>query len=152
MPYLDGQTQGMGAFCTKLEAVLPEARFAFTGIFNVTQETMMKHVSILVLSLCMAQAGHAYGADPARSPDTRQTQTQAQEQAYGYELMTPQERNEYQTRMRATKTEQEREALRLEHHKKMQERAKAQGKTLPDMPPADRGPGMGPGGRGGYGY
>jgi len=42
----------------------------------------------------------------------------------------------------------------------MQERAKAQGKRLPDMPPAGRGPGMGPGGgkgmgpggRGGYGY
>jgi len=122
------------------------------AFFTVTQETMMKHLSTLVLSLCMALAGHAYGADPARSRDTQQTQTQAQEQAYGYELMTPQERNEYQTRMRATKTEQEREALRLEHHKKMQERAKAQGKTLPDMPPADRGPGMGPGGRGGYGY
>ena len=126
----------------------------------------MKHLSTLVLSFCMALAGHAYGADPARSSDTRQTQAQDQEQVYGYELMTPQERNEYQTRMRSTKTEQEREAFRLEHHKKMQERAKAQGKTLPDMPPADRGPGMGPGGgmgpsggkgtgpggRGGYGY
>jgi uncharacterized membrane protein len=48
------------------------------------------------------------------------------------------------------KTEQERETYRLEHHKQMQERAKAQGKTLPDMPPqghgAGMGPGMGPGG------
>jgi len=118
----------------------------------------MKHVSTLVLSLCMALAGHAYAADPAH--DAQKTQTQAQERVYGYELMTPQERNEYQARMRATRTEQEREAFRLEHHMKMQERAKAQGKTLPDMPPADRGPGMGPsggkgtgpGGRGGYGY
>ena len=52
---------------------------------------------------------------------------------------------------RAAKTEQEREQIRLEHHQKMQERAKAQGKTLPDKPPADRGPGMGPGTGGGSG-
>ena len=50
--------------------------------------------------------------------------------------------------MRAAKTEQERNNLRLQQHKEMQERARAQGKTLPDMPPADRGPGMGPGGGG----
>ena len=74
-------------------------------------------------------------------------QVQTQERIYGSELMTPQERNAYQNRMRATKTEQEREALRLEHHRQMQERARAQGKTLPDMPPAGMGPGsgMGPG-------
>jgi len=67
--------------------------------------------------------------------------------------MTQQERNEYQNRMRSAKTQQEREQIRLEHHKQMQERAKAQGKTLPDMPPADMGPGsrMGPGGGGGMG-
>jgi len=57
--------------------------------------------------------------------------------------MTPHERSTYQNHMRALKTEQEREAYRMEHHKKMQERAKAQGKALPDMPPAGRGPGPG---------
>ena len=98
----------------------------------------MKHVSMLALSLCMALAIPAQAMNHMQSGD----------QIYGSELMTPQERSEYQTRMRATKTEQEREALRLEHHKQMQERAKAQGKTLPDSPPADRGPGMGPGGGG----
>ena len=60
--------------------------------------------------------------------------------------MTLQERNEYHNRMRVLKTEQEREAFRQEHHKLMQARARAQGKTLPDMPPAAMGPGvMGPG-------
>ncbi|HJX58879.1 MAG TPA: hypothetical protein VJ325_09175, partial [Thiobacillus sp.] len=71
--------------------------------------------------------------------------TRDRERIYGYELMTPQERNEYHARMRALNIEQEREAFRLEHHEKMQERARAQGKTLPDTPPAGRGPGMGPG-------
>jgi len=116
---------------------------------------MMKHVSMLTLSLCLAMGISAQAV--AQTQTQSQTTQQTQERIYGYELMTPQERNEYQDRMRATKTEQEREALRLEHHKQMQERAKAQGKTLPDAPPADRGPGtgygggMGPGGGSGSG-
>ena len=43
-------------------------------------------------------------------------------------------------------TEQEREAYRQQHHKMMQERARAQGITLPDEPmPRGQGRGMGPG-------
>lgn len=112
----------------------------------------MKHLSILAFSLFMALG--------APVPAAADSHMQAGERVYGSEMMTRQERAEYHDRMRALKTEQEREAFRLEHHQKMQERAKAQGKSLPDMPPADRGPGMGPGGgkgmgpggRGGYGY
>ena len=103
----------------------------------------MKHVSMLTLSICVAMAVAAQAADQTKA--TQQTQTQQAERIYGYALMTQQERTEYQNRMRSLKTDQEREALRLEHHKKMQERAKAQGKTLPDMPPAGHGAGMGPG-------
>jgi hypothetical protein len=115
------------------------------------QENMMKHVSMLALSLCMALAIPAQAMNHMQSRD--QTQAQGSDTVYGSELMTPQERSEYQTRMRSMKTDQEREAYRLEHHKQMQERAKAQGKTLPDSPPADRGPGKGPGGGGtGPGY
>lgn len=76
---------------------------------------------------------------------------QDQERIYGSELMTPRERTEYQARMRAAQTEQERAAIRQEHHKAMQARAKTQGKTLPDGPPADRGHRMGPGGGAGSG-
>jgi len=102
----------------------------------------MKHMSSSVLALCMALALPALAS-----------QHMAEERVYGYELMSPQERDDYQARMRAAKTEQEREQIRLEHHKQMQERAKAQGKTLPDMPPAGYGPGggMGPGGGKGMG-
>jgi len=119
----------------------------------------MKHVSRLAFSFFMALGIAAPAAAQMQSRD--QMQMQDRESIYGYELMTPQERTEYHARMRALNTEQEREAFRLEHHKKMQERAKAQGKTLPDMPPAGMGPGMmgpgggkgmGPGGRGGSGY
>ncbi len=51
---------------------------------------------------------------------------------YGRELMTQQEMTEHRAHMRSLNTEQEREAYRLEHHKLMQERAREQGKTLPD--------------------
>ncbi|GAP66661.1 hypothetical protein MBSD_n1972 [Mizugakiibacter sediminis] len=67
---------------------------------------------------------------------------------YGCMLMTPQERADYLARMRAAATPQQREAIRLEHHKQMQERARQRGVTLPEMPAAGRCPmggGMGPG-------
>ena len=96
---------------------------------------MMKRaliVSVLgaVLSLSV---GYAFAAD--------------QEQIYGSQLMTQQERVEYRAKLREAKTAEEREKIRKEHHKQMKERAKAQGVTLPDEPPA-RGGGMRPGGGG----
>jgi hypothetical protein len=73
-----------------------------------------------------------------------------QEQIYGSQLMTQQERMEYRTKQLNAKSAAEREQIRQEHHAMMQERAKAQGKTLPDEPPAGggmhKGGGMGPGG------
>lgn len=114
------------------------------------KETEMKRISrisiaALALSLGMAGIMPVYAADQARDQD--RTQVRDQDRIYGSELMTRQERIEYRNRMRTLKTQQEREAFRLEHHKQMQERAQAQGKTLPDMPPAGMGPGsgMGPG-------
>jgi hypothetical protein len=64
--------------------------------------------------------------------------------------MTPQERADYRANMRSLKIEEERQALRLEHHKLMQERARQMGVTLPEMPPTPGG-GMGPGGMTGPG-
>jgi hypothetical protein len=109
----------------------------------------MNNLSKLTFSICMAMGISAQAAaqtqTQSQTQTTQQTQMQERERVYGHELMTPQERIEYRNQMRALKTEQEREAFRLKHHKQMQERAKAQGKILPDMPPAGRGPGMGPG-------
>lgn len=70
----------------------------------------------------------------------------ADETVYGYQLMTEQERAEHRAKMQSFQTEQEREAYRQEHHKMMQERARAQGVTLPDQPmPRGQGKGMGQG-------
>lgn len=73
-----------------------------------------------------------------------QTQAENREQVYGSQMMTDQERRAYRAKMRNAKTIQEREAIRLEHHKQMQLRAKERGLSLPDEPPATGG-GMGPG-------
>lgn len=99
----------------------------------------MKKSLVLLALLCFS--GVSVAADQAK--------VQTRQQIYGSQLMTPQERLEYRTKMRSMKTRQEREAFRLEHHKEMQERARARGMQLPDMPPAGMGGGMSPGGMGG---
>jgi hypothetical protein len=101
-------------------------------------------LSALVSALSLS-AGYALAADP--QPSKEKAQVPKQEQVYGSQLMTQEEQMAYRSKMRATKTTEEREQLRKEHHEQMQERAKARGVTLPDEPPA-RGGGMGPGGGG----
>lgn len=72
-----------------------------------------------------------FAADPASPTESRQQiqqemqiqdQTRDRERIYGSEMMTPQERAEHAARMRSMKTEQEREAYRMEHKKKMDQR------------------------------
>lgn len=70
-----------------------------------------------------------------------------EETAYGWQLMTEQERIEHRAKMRSLKTEQERQAYRHEHHKLMQERAREKGVALPDEP-QPMGKGMRGGGQG----
>jgi hypothetical protein len=49
--------------------------------------------------------------------------------------MSEREREMHRNKMRSFKTEQEREAYRMNHHKLMQDRARAKGVTLPEEPP-----------------
>jgi hypothetical protein len=115
-------------------------------------------ISVVTGTLVLASSW-ALAAEQER---TRQgTQLQTQEQIFGSQLMTEEERAEYRARMRSARTVEEREAIRLEHHQRMRERAAAQGITLPEEPPMSGGGGMrdgggiAPGGRGtgagGYG-
>lgn len=108
----------------------------------------MKPTILMMTSIALTMglaAGSTFSADPAPAAQS--------DAIYGSQLMTAQERMEFRNKMRAAKTVEEREQIRLEHHKAMQERAHAQGKTLPDTPPAmgagkGSGGGMGPGGGG----
>lgn len=84
-------------------------------------------------------------------------------QMYGWQLMTPQEREQHRIKMQSMETKEERKAYRYEHHEKMEKRAKEQGATLPDEPRErererergmdrmDRGDGRGMGSGGGRG-
>ena len=62
------------------------------------------------------------------------------EPIYGYRMMSNDERNDYRKRMREARSAQERQAIRDEHRKLMESRAKERGVTLPER----RGPGAGP--------
>jgi hypothetical protein len=63
------------------------------------------------------------------------------EMIYGYQLMSSKECLDYMKRLHSAKSFEEREQLRLEHHRLMQERARKRHMMLPDMP----GPGSAPG-------
>jgi len=85
----------------------------------------------------------------------------AEDPVYGWQLMSEQERLEHRSKMQSMKTEEERNQYRLEHHEMMEQRAKEQGITLPDVPQnrnnmmdgrgdmGNGGRGMGGGGMGG---
>lgn len=51
----------------------------------------------------------------------------AGDQGKGRQLMTQQERNEFQSKMRSAETAQEQEQIRRENHQLMRERSKTQG-------------------------
>lgn len=87
----------------------------------------------------------AFDAQAQGGPAPQTPAASTQQQIYGWQLMTPQEMQDYRARMRAAKTAAERNRIRAEHHQAMQERAKERGVTLPDMP---MGRGMGGPGRG----
>ena len=108
-----------------------------------------------VAAALLTSALLAFGSSFAMAADQDQQRDQARDQSreqiiYGYQLMTQQERAEYQAQMQNMKTAEERERFRKEHHEKMQARAQERGVMLPDMPPQrgggmNQGGGMGPG-------
>lgn len=71
------------------------------------------------------------------------------EMIYGYKLMSPKERADYMMRLHTARTFEERERLRRDHHRLMQDRAMKRRIMLPDMGPGNEyrpGGGMMPGG------
>ncbi|HEX5636809.1 MAG TPA: hypothetical protein VFY78_06955 [Gammaproteobacteria bacterium] len=123
----------------------------------------MKKTSLLASALVAAMSlpvGVVFAADQVKDQDKLQDKDQLQDQTrdqiqdqdriYGSQLMTDQERLEYQNKMRAAKTTEEQAKIRNEHHERMKVRAREKGVTIPDKPPYPGG-GMGPGGGGGMG-
>lgn len=98
---------------------------------------MFRKLIVLLFTSCFAWlfVGISLAADPPR--------VQQHERAFGWNLMTPEERTEHQSKMRSFETKEEREQYRIDHHKKMKERMKERGITLPDQPRNRGGMGLG---------
>jgi hypothetical protein len=88
-------------------------------------------ISALVTALVCAAASAAATAEPA---------TVKREIIPGSELMSSPEREQYRLRLRGAGTPEERERLRAEHVKAMEERARLRGLTIIDYSRADRKP------------
>jgi len=102
----------------------------------------MKHYLLYSILATMLLPGLVSEAMAQERVPPGKEQAKDQEYIYGSQLMTEQERAEHRAKMRAAKTDQEREKIRLDHHKKMQARAKERGMIMPDEPPP-RGGGKG---------
>jgi len=128
---------------------------------------MFRAFLFFLLILSFSATGYVIAADqdqdrdrirldePDMDQDRDQLRTQNRlnddEPIYGRQLMTEKERYEYREQMRALQTKEEREQFRMQHHKEMQKRAKAMGKTLPEDPLPRKGQGYDSSGRGGKG-
>ncbi len=105
---------------------------------------MKRYLVSLLTGLLVTSAGASLNLYSSPSYAADKNQASDQQPIYGYELMTTQERTEFRSHIRNLKTEQEREQYRLDHHKKMQTRAKERNVNLPEAP-MPRGSGMGGG-------
>ena len=120
---------------------------------------MNKRLQISGLAVAMLfSSGLVLAAEPATTQQKTQAQVKDQSrvqerQTTGSKLMTDEERNEQRIKMRSSATQEERDAVRAEHHEKMKQRAADQGTSLPATPPAKGGGmgGMGSGQGGGQG-
>lgn len=117
--------------------------------------TTLSKWTMLFLTLLLT-GSPALAADQDRDKSLKQDMSQDrtkdmdrdfnEHSVYGWELMSGQERSDYRQQMQQLKTEQEREQFRIEHHQRMEERAKAQGVKLKETPMnKSKGNSMGPG-------
>ena len=79
----------------------------------------------LAFTLCLSTL-------PALGAEMPPPQKEEGPQIYGAQLMTVAERATYRERLQNAETDEERARIMAEHHVQMQERAKAQGVTLPE--------------------
>ena len=108
----------------------------------------MKRKLVVLFSVIVTLSLPAWFEGEAGQASNQEIRGNQEQPFYGSQLMTQDERLEYHRQMRETKTAEERELLRKEHHQRMQDRAAIRGVTLPEEPPA-RGSGMGMGQGGG---
>lgn len=103
-------------------------------------------VALMPVHAALAQADRdRTGAMPTQRPPAERPM--GDRDIYGYQLMTPAERDAFRSRMQAAKSAEERERIRAEHRTEMAQRAQERGLPAPDASAA-RG-GSAPAARGG---
>jgi hypothetical protein len=70
--------------------------------------------------------------EPYKAPLEQLVPPPGEEPVYGWQLMTGAERDFLHERLNRAQTEQERQQIRADHHRQMEERARQMGYTLPD--------------------
>jgi hypothetical protein len=114
-----------------------------------TRRRFVMALAAAALSL-LAARGEAQGPPPGKGKGPRWDQDAEQTfrmgRGMGRQLMTEEEWKEHQAKMRGM-TAEERTRYREEWHKKMMERAKEKGVTIPDTPGPGPGGPKGPGPR-----
>ncbi|NNL07523.1 MAG: hypothetical protein HKO86_07340 [Gammaproteobacteria bacterium] len=75
----------------------------------------------------------------AIATEQSQVNRQTQQQLYGRELMTEEEYAAHHDKMRAAKTEDERQQIRKQNHELMKARAEQRGLSIPEEPPSRSG-------------
>lgn len=106
----------------------------------VIAAALLTAISVTVSAIAESKGqGQTQGRSSEQSQDRERDRDRDVERLqypiYGSQLMSEREREMHRSKMRSFKTEQEREAYRLNHHKLMQDRARAKGVTLPEEPP-----------------
>lgn len=97
-------------------------------------------ISLGAAAVMLAAALDAAGQQQAQSREQVQARAGKREIIPGSELMTSKEREEYRRRYAAAKTDADREKVRADHIKAMQERARLRGLKLAlPVPPSTGG-------------
>jgi hypothetical protein len=78
--------------------------------------------SALIIALLLSLAAPAQARGPVRASD---------ENTRGWQLMTPEERLEHQSKIRSFRSYEECRSYQLSHHQLMEERARQRGLSLP---------------------
>lgn len=90
--------------------------------------------TLLLASSAIAQPGPDQGMMHRQGMGSRMECSKfcsGKNNVYGWQLMSAEEREAHQQKMRSMKTYEECKAYQDEHHSQMEARAKEQGKTLP---------------------
>ena len=87
----------------------------------------------LATAVATAQPGPGPGGGPGMGPGARW----GADFTPGWAMMTPQERQEHQSKMQSMKTYEECRSYVEQHHKQMADRARSKGGSMPDKPRND---------------